>query len=284
MGLANFIANTALSGGNVASLCGHGTTAKPQSTNEDNVVINEDDFDYGKLGRDWWLEAGESCRATPTQIKFACARHAGATRAKSAELAGYSASDSQGLRVAGSRADDTQAVIDLLTMACAASVGASDDPFTLAQARAKVGRMAKTSLDPTVVVKCTELMAKLDQVDRERGQTPDDDGLNPWRVERDFLMQPNGAVAYVLMHIDGPLMGNLANLNLLHDTYAMLMQQPLGPELVERCRARLNDDGRADLDAKLANKDWQREVRQRIWSEVSVRPDGNGGLRMKEAA
>jgi hypothetical protein len=243
-----------------------------------------DDFDYGSLGRDWWLEAGESCRATLQQIKFACSRHAGATRTKAAELAGYAATDNQGLRVAGSRADDTQAVQDLLTMASAASVGATDDPFTLAQARAKIGRMAKTSLDPMVVVKCAELMSKLDQADREGGETPDDDGLNPWRRERDFLLQSNGATAYILMHIDNQLMGNIGNCHLLHDTYAMLMQQPFGPELWERCRARLNDTGRADLDAKLANKDWQREVRQKIWAEVSVTPDGNGGLRMREAA
>src|SRR5262249_52543314 len=183
-----------------------------------------------------------------TQTRFACARHAGATRARAAEMAGYSATDAQGLRVAGSRSDDTKAVQDMLVMASAAAVTVADAPYTVAEARAQIGRMVKTSLDPSTVIKGTELLAKLDQVDRDRGQTPDDDGLNPWRLERDFLMQTNGAVAYVLMHLDKGLLGNVANCCLLHDTHTLIMQQLFGPELWEQCRARLNDDGQADLD------------------------------------
>src|SRR6516162_6190310 len=146
------------------------------------------------------MDAMETTKATLTQAKFACARHAGATRTKSAELAGYSASDPQGLRVAGSRADDTKSVQDMLVMASAAAVSTTDAPYTVAEARQKIGRMVKTSLDPSTVIKGTELLARLDQVDRDRGQTPDDDGLNAWRIERHFLLQHNGAAANVLMH------------------------------------------------------------------------------------
>jgi hypothetical protein len=165
-----------------------------------NTNDDYDNFDFGILGREWWLDAGEATKATPTQIKFACARHAGATRTRAAELAGYSASDPQALRTAGSRADDTKSVADMLVMASAASVGTADAPYTVAQARQKIGRMVKTSLDPSTVIKGTELLARLDQVDRDRGQTPEDDGLTAWRIERDFLLLPNGAIAYVFVH------------------------------------------------------------------------------------
>jgi hypothetical protein len=134
--------------------------------------MTDDNFDWGPLGQDWWMEAMETCRATLNQAKFSCARHSGATRTKAAELAQYAATDNQGLRTAGSRADDTKAVQDMLTMASAASVAVTDDPYTVAQARQKIGRMVKTSLDPNTVIKGTELLAKLDQVDRDRGQTP----------------------------------------------------------------------------------------------------------------
>ena len=248
------------------------------------MTTNDDNFDYGVLGKDFWMDAMETTKATLTQAKFACARHSGATRTKAAELAGYSASDPQGLRVAGSRADDTKAVQDMLVMASAAAVSTTDAPYTVAEARQKIGRMVKTSLDPSTVIKGTELLARLDQVDRDRGQTPDDDGLNPWRVERNYLVQDNGAVAYVLMFIDRDLMGNIANLNLLHDTHALMMHQRFGPELWHVCCNRLNDSARKDLDRKLADKKYQLEVRKKVWAEIGVVLDDRGLFRMAGAA
>lgn len=58
-------------------------------------VTTDDNFDWGVLGKDWWMESMETVRATLNQAKFACARHAGATRTKAAELAEYSASDNR---------------------------------------------------------------------------------------------------------------------------------------------------------------------------------------------
>src|SRR5262249_25569389 len=142
------------------------------------------------------------------------------TRTKAAEMAGYSASDPQGLRVAGSRADDTKAVQDMLVMASAAAVTAEDAPYTVAQARQKIGRMVKTSLDPGTVIKGTELLAKLDQVDRDRGQTPEDDGFGEWRICRDFLLQENGASQFMLAYRGLKKdLGWPGNFPLLHDVY-----------------------------------------------------------------
>jgi hypothetical protein len=225
--------------------------------------MTEDNFDWGVLGKDWWMDAMETTKATLTQTKFSCARHAGATRTKAAEMAGYSAADAQALRTAGSRADDTKSVADMLVMASAASVSTTDAPYTVAEARQKIGRMVKTSLDPSTVIKGTELLARLDQVDRDRGQTPEDDGLTAWRIERDFLLLNNGGSAYALVH-------GIANCHLLHDTYELLMQQEFGPEIWSRFYAKLNDDTRAQLDRTLANPDYQLNVRKKIWSEIDI--------------
>jgi hypothetical protein len=123
--------------------------------------------------------------------------------------------------------------------------------------------MVKTSLDPRVVIKGTELLSKLDQVDRDRGQTPEDDGLTAWRIERDFLLQRNGASAYVLMH-------SIAGCHLLHDTVSLLMQQEFGPEIWSRLYTNLNDGSRAQLDRNLSDPDFQLEVRKQIWGEVDI--------------
>jgi hypothetical protein len=151
----------------------------------------------------------------------------------------------------------------MLVMASAAAVTAADAPYTVAEARQKIGRMVKTSLDPSTVIKGTELLAKLDQVDRDRGQTPEDDGFTWWRIERDFLIQPNGATAYVLMH-------GITNCRLLHDTYGLLMEQEFGPEIWKRLYARLNDGARQDLDRALANPKYQLEARKTIWGEIDI--------------
>jgi hypothetical protein len=239
------------------------------TTNEVNVTT-DDDFDYSPLGKEFWMDAMETTKATITQARFACARHAGATRSKAAELAGYSATDGQGYRVAGSRADDTKSVEEMLVMASAAAVTTNDAPYTVAEARAKLGRMVKTSLDPNTVVRGTELLAKLEQVDKDRGETSADDGYEAWRQERDFLTLPNGAVAYLLIHLDTTLMGNVGNLKLLHDTYPRLIKQKYGAELWAESRARLSEEMRDRLDEFLYDPNHQLEDRKKVWAEIGI--------------
>jgi hypothetical protein len=161
----------------------------------------------------------------------------------------------------------------MLVMASAASVGVTDDPFTVQQARQKIARMVKTSLDPNTVLKGTELLSKLEQLDKDRGETPQDDGLEAWRLERDFLTLPNGATAFLLTMLDGLLMGNVCNLHLLHDTYPALMQQKFGPQLWGECIARLPAAMRTDLDKWLADPKYQYEERKTVWAEVGVNID-----------
>src|SRR5215471_6645066 len=123
------------------------------STNEDI---------YGALGREWWEKTGEEVRATSQQIKFAAARYNGATRSKAAALAGY-CGDAQALRSAGSRTDDSDTVKSLIALAAASEVGTTEDQYTVAQAKLKVGNLVKHSRDPLIVFKGTEVLARLER-------------------------------------------------------------------------------------------------------------------------
>jgi hypothetical protein len=235
------------------------------------MTVADDNFDWGVLGKDWWMEAMETTRASLNQTKFSCARHAGATRTKSAELAGYAATDDQGLRTAGSRADDTKAVQDMLVMASAASVAVTDDPYTVAQARQKIGRMVKTSLDPSTVIKGTELLAKLDQVDRDRGQAPEDDGFADWRFCRDLLCQENGASQFMLYYRALKKdMGHPANYPLLADVYSLAQHEPFGQQIFDWCGRDLSLVMRECLTERLADPNHQKEARIKIWKEIGI--------------
>jgi hypothetical protein len=112
---------------------------------------NIDDI-WGPLGEGWWRANGADCKASDQQIKFAAARAAGASRSKAAALAGYKG-DSQTLRSAGSRVDDTDTVQNLMALAAAAAAGLTTvDPVTATEAKAKVGKLVR-SPDPTISLK-----------------------------------------------------------------------------------------------------------------------------------
>ena len=111
-------------------------------------------FEWGVLTESWWRENGAACRASELQIRFACARHLGANKAKSAALAGYSGGP-EALRSAGVRAEGTKAVEDLLTLAAAAESPGDADTATATEIDRKLtkpeeferfaGRLARIS-------------------------------------------------------------------------------------------------------------------------------------------
>lgn len=222
-------------------------------------------FEWGALGETWWRENGAACRATETQIKFACARHLGANKAKSATLAGYKGRP-EALRSAGVRAEGTTAVEQLLTLAAAAESGGDEGTATAAEIDRKLTKLIR-SPDGGISLKAIEAHQRREEQRRQRGETPEDDGFGTWRLERDFLTLPNGASAYLML-----IGGNIANLCLLHDTHHVVMQEEHGPELWQRFYYRLNDSARADLDRHLADPGWQADARRTIWGELGRKP------------
>ncbi len=122
-------------------------------------MANDDEI-YGKLGRVWWERNGAEVNATPQQIRFSAARHNGATRAKAAELAGYSG-NREALRSAGSRVDNTAVVKDLITLAEAAEAGVGDTTVTPAEIKKKLSRIIRGP-DGALALKASELLLKID--------------------------------------------------------------------------------------------------------------------------
>jgi hypothetical protein len=224
-------------------------------------------FEWGELGEKWWRESGASCRATETQIKYSCARHQGANKSRAATLAGYSGGP-EALRSAGVRAEGSKAVEDLLTLAAAAEDGGSKDgPATPAEIDRKLAKLIR-SPDGGISLKAIEVMARREELRRQRGETPENDGLSSWRFERDLLGMPNGGSAYLLLN------GGILNLRLLHDTHHVVMNEEFGPQLWKQFYERLSDASREWLDHQLGDPGWQLDVRHQIWSEIGKKPPG----------
>jgi hypothetical protein len=226
---------------------------------------------WGKLGEKWWLDAGEACGASSQQIKFAAARHGGATRVRAAHLAGYSGNE-HALRSAGSRTDKTKAVENLMTMAAAAEADVVEDPVSAAEAKKRIGKLVR-SPDAAIALKASELFLKMEQLEKERGQAPDDDGMGDWRFARDYLMERNGASAFMLLYrgLCGDL-GHPANYPLFHDVHHLAMQEPFGKQIWDWAAADLNEPMRESLNEKLADPKYQLETRLKIWSEIGKKP------------
>jgi hypothetical protein len=251
----------------------------------ENETMNDGAMDWGVLGEVRWRELQEATGASDLQLKFAVYRFGGATAAKAAKLAGYSDDGPKGAtRRAGYTALRSTAVQNLLELASINAPG--DAKISKREVVAKISKLCRSS-DPLVSLKAIEALAKYETAEKASGETPDDDGLDGWRIERDYLLLPNGAVAYLLMHLDRPILakgqkgsgglqGNVANLCLLHDTYALLHQQRFGPELWQLCVDRLSEAAKADLDRKLADRGYQLEVRKKVWAEVGVQLDDRG--------
>jgi hypothetical protein len=227
----------------------------------------QEQFLWGELGEAFWRENGASCRATETQIKYACSRHQGANKSKAAALAGYKGTP-EALRSQGVRAEGTQAVDALLTLAAAAESPGDEDTVTEKQIDRKLAKLIK-SPDGALSLKAMEYKERREERRRERGETPEDDGFFTWRLERDYACLPNGASAYLML-----IGGNIANLCLLHDTHHAVMQECDGPELWQRFYVRLSESARADLDRHMADPGWQLDARRKIWAELGMNPPG----------
>jgi hypothetical protein len=217
-----------------------------------------EDF-WRPFGESQWKEFAETVQASDLQLRFSVARFNGASAAAAAKIAGY-AGDHDAIRRAGYQAVRSAAVVALLDLA--AVNAPTESKLTDAEVDSRLAKLVR-SPDPLIMLKATELFDKRKQRAKEAGETPDDDGLTAWRIERDFLLLPNGAIAYVFVH-------GIANCHLLHDTYSLLMQQEFGPEIWSRFYAKLNDDTRTRLDGLLANPDYQLDVRKKIWAEIDI--------------
>jgi hypothetical protein len=117
------------------------------------------DLDWGEIGEVRWRELATAAGASELQLKFAVARHAGATLGVAARLAGYSDSDGRkgAHRSAGYSALRSTAVQNLLELAAIESP--DEAAITDIEVDAKIAKLVR-SPDPNVALKAIEARNK----------------------------------------------------------------------------------------------------------------------------
>jgi hypothetical protein len=248
-----------------------------------DVTLSEHDigFDWTPLGERFWREAAEACAHKPSdqQLRFACLRHSGLNASDAASRSGYEG-DAVAIRVAGHRASKSTAVLELLSYARAETGRGDDGIVSGKEARRILSRIARKGSN-TERVKALESLSRLAEEEKRRGEAPEDDGFEEWRMARDFLSMPLGASVWMLLFKGGAGdMGHPANYPLLHDVHFLMQNEPFGPTIWDWCASGLSDDMREHLEKKLADKSYQLETRKKIWAEKNMEPPGltNGEL------
>jgi hypothetical protein len=208
-------------------------------------------FDWGALGEPWWKETGAACRATEHQIKFACARHQGANKTKSAALAGYSGS-AEDLRSAGVRAAGTKAVEDLLVLAAASEGGGdANGPATDAEIDRKLTKLIR-SPDGAISLKAIEARDKRLAVAR---RAADSGAEGSWEDDTRALLAMRNGLGMCSMAFLGVVQEYAPRLKLsgipLFEQLAPSIAQTY-PDLWQKIRALLDSDCRADADRMAA--------------------------------
>jgi hypothetical protein len=130
-------------------------------------------FTWGGLGERWWSDAGEQLRASPELVKFACARHQGASAAASARLAGITGT-AVSIRQAGYRMLRTTTVSNLLALAAAEDNGIPGG-ITAREIDAKLAKMIRNP-DSMISLRAIEAHGKrqMQAELRREGQVEDE--------------------------------------------------------------------------------------------------------------
>jgi hypothetical protein len=224
----------------------------------------ESTFDWLPLGQQWWADAGATLGATAKQIKFAAAKHRGASNTGAARAADYG-DDSDGIRQVAYRVVRSNRVQELLALAQAETRGEVRGPMDNGQMRRELERMAYGA-DPNTKIRAIEALQRLDARVIELGSAPDLDGFGPWWTLRDILCAPNGAAAVLLLWVGQG--SGLDSIPFLHDVAANAQRQE--PELWARHIERLSAHSWAELNALLGNPKWQLVERRKLWGEIGV--------------
>lgn len=237
--------------------------------------MDDDNFQWGALGAEWWRETGASVNASREQIRYACLLHQGGmTQHFAAQLAGYNIDPAEESgRATASHAKRSKAVRELLALAAAEDAKTKNtvQPLVLSpQERAAIlSEMGRDNKDPAVRIRAIEALERQEQQKRTIGQVPDDDGFMPWRTVRDFLIMPGGAVAiFSLLTASGEIPSSFP---LLRDVYGSL-RKSADPGIWDRLMKKLTRHSRIETERLLADSEWQREAREKIWREIGREP------------
>jgi hypothetical protein len=150
-------------------------------------MANDDDFDYGQLGRDWWLQTAQTIGASERHAKFAAAKHRGETNTSAARGAGFGGGSEASVRSEGYRLARSNKVNQLLALAVAETGSGYDGTVTRQEARQILTTLARGS-DPAQRIKAIETILKLDQQEQDaRQRVEDEERLDPHAMDRDLI-------------------------------------------------------------------------------------------------
>jgi hypothetical protein len=128
--------------------------------------METDDFDWGELPREWWIQTAVECGATEKHAKFAAAKHRGATNSDAARKAGFGGGSEASVRSEGYRLARSNKINQLLALATAEAGGGYDGTLTRAESKQILTSLARGS-DPALRIKAIESLGKIE--DGERG-------------------------------------------------------------------------------------------------------------------
>jgi hypothetical protein len=131
--------------------------------------MEQHDFDWGELGRVWWLETAQSVGATERHAVFAAVKHRGGTNTDAARSAGFGGGSEASVRSEGYRLARSNKIMRLLALAAVEAGGGYDGNVTLAETKQILSTLARGS-DPAVRIKALEALNKLDEQERRRNE------------------------------------------------------------------------------------------------------------------
>jgi hypothetical protein len=208
-------------------------------------------FDWSPLGEPWWRDAVAGCKHKPSemQLRFAVGRRDGLTATDAARRAGYTGAGER-LRQAGSRADKSTAVKELLAFAYLETGIGPDGTVKAAESKRIVSRIARTGNNSERLKAC-EFLDKAEQRERELDPTAG-------RTERDAikdLLEHRHGVGFAALTYLGAIENhgrrvNLAGLPLFRECAPSIAAEY--PQLWEAIRNHLDQECRDEADAMAA--------------------------------
>jgi len=221
------------------------------------------EFSWGSLGESRWRELQQQEGATELQLRFACARHQGASATRAAALAGYSG-DKEVLRRQGYQANNNPSIRRLVEKA---DLEAPEETrLTDAQIGAKIDRLIRGP-DGNLALKAIELRQKREAAAKESTDWPDADGFSYERMVREIINVPFASTFLLGVFCDTGHTA-LSCIPMFHEIYWRALRDC--PEYVEKLRSQQSAEMLQDLKERIADADYQRETRTKIWAEIGV--------------
>ena len=135
--------------------------------------MEKDDFDWGQLPYEWWIETGKIVGADIRHCKFAAVKLRNGTNTEAARLAGFGGGTEGSTRSEGYRVDRSNKVNQLLALAAAEAGGGYDGTLSKQESRSILTAMARGS-DPNVRIKSIELLNKMEREEEAANAKPEE--------------------------------------------------------------------------------------------------------------